>query len=99
MRNAIAMSLVLALLSACSLTGWRPRALRGYSLEEIGNAVIEIREQEESGQISPEEAQEQVRVWLDRIEPCGDCQPKTYLLPVDRFGHRIPGDGYVVETR
>jgi hypothetical protein len=99
MRNAIAMSFVFVLLSACSVTGWYPRALYGYSDEEVGNAVIEIRDQEAAGQISPEEADRQTRLWLDRIQPCGDCQPKTYLFPVDAYGNRVSGQGYVVEKR
>jgi hypothetical protein len=99
MRKAIAMSFVLALLSACSLAGWYPRALYGYTDEEIGNAIIEIREQEAAGQISPEEADRQTRLWLDRIQPCGDCRPKTVLYPVDQYGNRVPGNGYVVDKR
>ena len=99
MRNAIAASFVLVLLSACGLIGWYPRALYGYSNEEIGNALIEIDKQEASGQISPEEAEAQVRLWLDRLQPCGNCGPKTYLYPVDAVGNRIPGNGYVVEKR
>jgi hypothetical protein len=99
MRNAIAVSLVLMLLSGCSLIGGYPRAIYGYTDEEIGNALIEIDKQKESGQISPEAAEEQVRVWLDRLQPCSDCGPKTYLYPVNAYGKRIPGNGYVVETR
>jgi hypothetical protein len=99
MTKAIAMSFVLALLSACSLAGWRPRALYGYSDEEIGKALIEIRDQEAAEQISPEEAERRTRLWLDRIQPCDDCGPKTYLFPVDAYGNRVGGQGYVVEKR
>ena len=98
MKCIVAVWLVLCL-AGCSITGWYPRAIYGYSDEEVGNALIEIRQQEASGQISSDVAEEQVRLWLDRVQPCGNCGRKTVLYPVDEYGNRIPGKGYVIETR
>jgi hypothetical protein len=49
------MSFVLALLSRCSLLGWCSRTLYGHPDEEIGSALIRIRDQ-----ISPEKAEPQI---------------------------------------